>query len=168
MKSAIRVEIVDHQRDVSVPAATIKILEAFAKKAWPMLADLANSPCALDELEEISVAFVNEYDSARVHLQFMGVAGSTDVITFEHGELLICPAVAMRQAEQYAEPVPRELFRYIVHGMLHLAGYEDDSFEKRKRMEDIQENMILVLWKDSAAGISNSCPDKSDEISSIS
>lgn len=152
MKPAIRVEIVDHQRDVPIPAATIKTLKAFAEKVLPMLADLANSPCALDELEEISVAFVNEQDSARVHLQFMGVAGSTDVITFEHGELLICPGVALWQAEQYAEPMPRELFRYIVHGMLHLAGYEDDSLEKRKRMENVQENMILVLWNEGAGG----------------
>ena len=69
--------------------------------------------------------------------------GATDVITYdlrggfslpdEHGECLLaeiylCPAVAVEQAPRFGEPPSRELFRYAVHGLLHLAG-EDDLTE---------------------------------------
>lgn len=146
MKASLRLEILDHQREVLIPSATIKTLEQVVQSGLPMLGDVAISRRALDSLEELAIAFIDERESARVHDQFMGVAGSTDVITFEHGELLICPAVALRQAEEHSEPLTRELLRYMVHGLLHLAGYEDDSAEKRKLMEKVQERMVDALW----------------------
>lgn len=146
MKPSIRVEILDHQREVIIHAATIKIFEQVVERGLPVFCEVAISHRVLDKLEELAIAFIDERESARVHVQFMGVAGSTDVITFEHGELLICPAVAQRQAEEHSEPLTRELLRYMVHGLLHLAGYEDDSAEKRKLMEKVQERMVDALW----------------------
>jgi probable rRNA maturation factor len=97
-------------------------------------------------LEEVEVALVDDETSERVHQDFMGVPGATDVITFEHGEIVIGVEVAVRQAEEFGEPMPRELFRYLVHGLLHLAGHEDEEDADRQRMEQAQEAVIAAFW----------------------
>ena len=68
------------------------------------------------------------------------------MITFHHGEIVIGVEVAFRQAVENGEPPLRELFRYVVHGLLHLAGHEDETPEDRERMEAAQEPLISRLW----------------------
>lgn len=101
----------------------------------------------LSLLECVEVALVDDDVSAQVHQQFMGVEGATDVITFEHGEIVIGVEVAQRQALEYSEPEARELLRYVIHGLLHLAGHEDEKDEDRKVMEAVQERLVARLWK---------------------
>ncbi len=97
------------------------------------------------ELVEIDIAFINQIASDQAHRQFMNIPGATDVITFNHGELLICPMVAERQSAEYDEPLWRELMRYIVHGCLHLAGYDDQDEESSNIMHDQQEKIVFAL-----------------------
>ena len=82
----------------------------------------------------------------------MEIAGPTDVITFHHGEIVIGAEVAKRQAEEYGEPLGREVLRYFVHGLLHLAGHEDQEEDERKAMEDAQEKIVAKLWADGLDG----------------
>jgi probable rRNA maturation factor len=102
----------------------------------------------LSEIEVLDIAFVSAGESDRIHREFMDIAGATDVITFLHGELIICPAIAVAQASEHGEPVLRELLRYIIHGMLHLAGHLDDQESQRIRMEHAQESLVAMLWSD--------------------
>jgi probable rRNA maturation factor len=81
-------------------------------------------------------------------MDFMEIPGATDVITFHHGEIVIGAEVAKRQAEEYGEPLGREILRYFVHGLLHLAGHEDAEPEDREAMESAQEKMVAALWTD--------------------
>lgn len=71
---------------------------------------------------------------------------ATDVITFPHGdgigEILVSFDTAIRQASEFGEPVFRELFRYMVHGLLHLHGYIDTEPEERERMFSCQEPLV--------------------------
>ena len=76
----------------------------------------------------------------------MNIEGPTDVITFHHGEIVIGAQVAERQAAEYAEPLAREILRYMVHGLLHLAGHEDAQPEERAAMEAAQETIVARLW----------------------
>ncbi|MGE9270785.1 MAG: rRNA maturation RNase YbeY [Verrucomicrobiales bacterium] len=99
-----------------------------------------------DALMEVDVALVDDETSDRVHREFMNIPGATDVITFDHGEIVIGLEVARRQACEHGEPEEREVFRYLVHGLLHLAGYEDEEAEDRRRMESIQEALVAMLW----------------------
>jgi probable rRNA maturation factor len=92
------------------------------------------------------VALVDDATSERVHLDFMNVAGPTDVITFHHGEIVIGVEVAERQAAEYDEPLAREILRYMVHGLLHLAGHEDEDTSERATMEAAQETIVAELW----------------------
>lgn len=100
----------------------------------------------LASLDAVEIALVDDATSARVHEDFMGIPGATDVITFEHGEIVIGIEVAQRQAEEFGEPESREVFRYLVHGLLHLAGHEDEADEDREVMEKAQEELVDALW----------------------
>jgi probable rRNA maturation factor len=80
----------------------------------------------------------------------MDIEGATDVITFHHGEIVIGSQVAERQAAEYQEPLAREILRYLVHGMLHLAGHEDAETADRQKMETAQEQIVSTLWPDLA------------------
>jgi len=76
----------------------------------------------------------------------MHIEGPTDVITFHHGEIVIGAQVAQRQASEFNEPLAREILRYLVHGLLHLAGHEDSDPGERRTMETAQETIVTQLW----------------------
>jgi probable rRNA maturation factor len=91
---------------------------------------------------EISVAFVTDARIAQIHRRFMSVAGPTDVITFHHGEIVISVETAARQAKTFNSTLCRELRIYFVHGLLHLAGWDDSSDEERQKMAVTQERVV--------------------------
>ena len=138
----------NNQVRTDIPEAWLTALEkggALAAKEI-LSSHLATDDAPLPEHECVEVALVDDETSARVHEQFMGIEGETDVITFHHGEIVIGVEVAFRQAAENGEPPLRELFRYIVHGLLHLAGHEDEEADDRQRMEAAQEPLVARLW----------------------
>jgi len=72
----------------------------------------------------------------------MQIEGPTDVITFDHGEIVIGAEVAIRQALDCGEGLEREVRRYMVHGLLHLHGYEDDTPDAAALMWAKQEAIL--------------------------
>jgi probable rRNA maturation factor len=138
----------NNQVRTEIPEAWLTALEkGGALAAREILSShLATEDAPLPEHECVEVALVDDETSARVHEQFMGIEGETDVITFHHGEIVIGVEVAFRQAAENGEPPLRELFRYIVHGLLHLAGHEDEEPHDRQRMEAAQEPLVARLW----------------------
>ena len=68
---------------------------------------------------------VDRQTIGRVHGEFMGDFSPTDVITFPYGEILICPGVAREQAGDHGLGIQDEVLLYALHGLLHLAGYDD-------------------------------------------
>ena len=146
----LEVLICDHQSKVALPSGWLVDLESAGVRAcgWIRKEFLASGLAPLATLESVEVALVDDSESDRVHRDFMGIEGATDVITFEHGEIVIGVEVAKRQAAEYEEPELRELLRYLVHGLLHLAGHEDQEEDDRKRMEEVQEQIVAELWKE--------------------
>lgn len=138
----------NNQHATEVPEAWLTALEkGGALAAREILArHLAADDAPLPEHECVEVALVDDETSARVHEQFMGIPGETDVITFHHGEIVIGVEVAFRQAAENGEPPLRELLRYVIHGLLHLAGHEDEEPADRARMEAAQEPLVALLW----------------------
>ena len=82
---------------------------------------------------------------ATANWRFLQHEGPTDVITFHHGEILICADVARREAKARKLPVWRELLLYAVHGWLHLAGWDDQSDTLRASMEIEQERVMQSI-----------------------
>ncbi len=112
---------------------------------------ILNDHCRVDEYD-LGIVLVGEARSREINESHLQHAGATDIITFDyadggssmgsiHGELLICPAVAEIEALRFKTSWQSEIVRYIVHGILHLQGFDDLSPEDRKVMK-IEENRI--------------------------
>lgn len=92
---------------------------------------------------------------ARINSQFLGHAGSTDVITFDYteragpmsGEVFICVDDAVAQARQFRTTWPRELVRYVVHALLHLAGEDDLEPAARRRMKRRENRLVREVGR---------------------
>ena len=96
----------------------------------------------------VQVSLVDDREISRVHAQFMDNPDPTDVITFpygDEGEVLISLETAERQAGQFKSTFDREITLYLVHGLLHLAGYDDCSEATRCEMEELQEALVTEL-----------------------
>ena len=85
---------------------------------------------------------VDRQTMAQVHGDFLGDATETDVITFPYGEILICPAVARERAGEFGQGVEEEVLLYGLHGLLHLAGYEDQTAAQTKEMAKLQQGLL--------------------------
>jgi probable rRNA maturation factor len=96
----------------------------------------------LESLEEIEISIVSDRAIAQVHRRFMDIAGATDVLTFEHGEIVISAATAARYAREYAQPLEHELGLYIIHGILHLNGHDDLAEPAASRMKAAQSAIL--------------------------
>ena len=101
----------------------------------------------LVNLEEVVVTCVSDKRIDRVHRDFMGVAGATDVITFQHGDVLISADTAEREAHARGHSVSEELLLYIVHGFLHLNAYNDLVESERLHMHRVQERVWREVLK---------------------
>jgi probable rRNA maturation factor len=144
---SLEVIIGNHQESTEIPESWLTALEDTAPLAAELaLANAANADTPLHHLATLEVALVDDETSDRVHRDFMNIEGATDVITFHHGEIVIGTGVAQRQAAEYGEPLAREILRYLVHGLLHLAGHEDADADERAAMEAAQESIITELW----------------------
>ena len=92
---------------------------------------------------EIGIHLVGPAEMARVNWDFLQHEGSTDVITFDHGstgrhlhgECFICVADAEAQASEWHTTWSDELGRYVIHALLHLAGYDDLEPAARRVMK---------------------------------
>ncbi|MFZ9940539.1 MAG: rRNA maturation RNase YbeY [Luteolibacter sp.] len=143
----LEVIIGNHQEAVEIPEHWLTALEDVAHEAAQLaLQHAAEDDSPLSHLATLEVALVDDATSDQVHRDFMKIEGPTDVITFHHGEIVIGAEVALRQAADYAEPLAREILRYLVHGLLHLAGHEDAETNERQRMESAQESIVTTLW----------------------
>lgn len=143
----LEIIIGNHQEAIEIPVSWLTALEDVGIEAAAMALEVCvDEGNSLQHLATLEVALVDDETSERVHMDFMQIEGPTDVITFHHGEIVIGAEVAKRQAEEYGEPLGREVLRYFVHGLLHLAGHEDAEDDERKAMEAAQERIVEALW----------------------
>ncbi len=144
---SLEVIVGNHQEITEIPENWLTVLESVANEAADLaLVNAASEDSPLFHLATLEVALVDDATSDRVHRDFMDIEGPTDVITFHHGEIVIGAEVAERQATEHGEPLAREILRYLVHGLLHLAGHEDAHPDERSTMENIQEAIVAQLW----------------------
>lgn len=134
------ITVANRQRTVRFDLAWLRRLAVLAlAECRPHSADGAH---ALQALPELEVTVVSDRAIAAVHARFMAIPGATDVITFEHGEIVIGAGVAVAQAAEHGERLEHELGRYIIHGLLHLNGHDDRTPADRRRMHRVQEGVM--------------------------
>jgi probable rRNA maturation factor len=130
------------QRAVPIDVAD---LENFAAKALQLCLQLHKSePTDLTKLREISILFISDRRMALLHRRFLNQSGPTDVITFQHGEIFISAETARRHARTFVNSLAREVRLYIVHGLLHLHGFDDRTEADARKMKAAQEKILAA------------------------
>ena len=140
LAAARAIHLYNRQRTIRLDMAWLR---RFAPRALAECEGEGIAPGApLESLGEIEVSVVSDRAIAVVHRRFMDVAGATDVITFEHGEIVISAATAERQAREYGQRLEHELGLYIIHGILHLNGHDDLAEPAASRMKEAQAAVL--------------------------
>ena len=135
-----KITIRNLQRKIPV---NIVALEKFAAKAVKLCLRLPKKrPTDLAKLPEVSILMVSDRRMASLHRQFLNERGSTDVITFQHGEIFISAETARAHGRRFGNTFARELRLYIVHGLLHLNRYDDRDKAGARRMRAVQERIL--------------------------
>lgn len=143
----IELEVFNHQSAVKLSEESISDLQTLAQMVVPIALDNpANGGGVLPELDVIEVSIVDDQKIAQVHLDFMDIPGATDVITFAHGEIVVSSETARSYAREVGHSFERELFLYVVHGILHLAGHEDTNSVEKAQMESVQFSILNKLF----------------------
>ena len=122
---------------------------------------------ALDQLRihpqaELSVLLVDEDTMASYHEKYMGEPGPTDVLSFPMdelrppadddeppvgllGDIVLCPAVTRRQAAEHSRSADAEAEYLLVHGILHLLGFDHADDDERMEMFGLKDR-IIAAW----------------------
>ncbi len=132
------------------------------RSRWISLPEIERSARAVSRAEgfskgTLSITVVGAAAMSRIHREFLDKPGPTDAITFDLGsarrekrllgEIVVCADVARRAAGRSA-PLPRrrgELMLYVVHGILHLAGYDDHTAAGFARMHAREDELLTQL-----------------------
>ncbi len=137
---APRISVCNLQRKIPV---NVTELQQFAVKVLrPCLQLRKRKRTDLRRLRNVFVWLISDRRMSRLHRQFLGKAGSTDVLTFQHGEIFISVETAKRHARAFGNSLVRELQLYIVHGLLHLHGFDDRTQPGACRMEKMQAKIL--------------------------
>jgi probable rRNA maturation factor len=133
------------QRTVQIDAAA---LQEFAHLALQLCFRIPrNEPTRLKRLRKIFVLLISNRRMARLHRQFLGKVGPTDVLTFEHGEIFISAEMARDQARSFRSSLGQELRLYVVHGLLHLHGFDDRDQVEARRMARMERQILAAALK---------------------
>jgi probable rRNA maturation factor len=139
-QSPPRIGVRNLQRKIRVNVAE---LENFAATAVLRCLQLRKGKRSdLRKSREIFVWLISDRRMALLHRQFLGQSGSTDVLTFQHGEIFISAETARRHARAFGSSLMRELKLYIVHGLLHLHGFDDQTTGEARKMKTAQEKIL--------------------------
>ncbi len=140
------VTIRNKQKDLSLSAASAKKILIFLTKMLKVSTD------------EIIVHFVNKTEITRIHGEFFADPTPTDCMSFPidppntetqgHrilGEIFVCPRVALEYAEENGSDPYEETTLYMIHGFLHLLGYDDLTPGPRKKMRFMEKKCITAI-----------------------
>ncbi|HEY4226323.1 MAG: rRNA maturation RNase YbeY [Pseudolysinimonas sp.] len=109
---------------------------------------------------ELAILLVDEAAMEQLHVQWMDEPGPTDVLSFPMdelrpgsddeitpagllGDIVLCPQVAVAQAEEAGHSVLDELLLLTAHGMLHLLGFDHAEPDDEKEMFGVQRDILV-------------------------
>lgn len=135
------------QKKLPISSTSVKKLAHFLLKHFKV------------ECDELAIHFVTKKRIAELHKEFFNDPTPTDCISFpidepkqkaggfcHLGEIFICPEVASVYAKKHKIDPYRETTLYLVHGLLHLLGHDDQKPIERKKMR-AEEKRCMVLIK---------------------
>jgi probable rRNA maturation factor len=144
---------------------------------WAVLARQVLEARGIKGESEVSLLFVDEDAIAALNSQFLGKTGPTDVLSFPIedepgptgrspdlggsgpgvspeqgalmllGDVVICPAVAARNAVEHEVSFEDEIALLVVHGLLHLLGLDHEIEAEAERMEAIEQQLLSRFYR---------------------
>jgi rRNA maturation RNase YbeY len=91
---------------------------------------------------------------ANLNQEFLNHEGDTDILTFDysenpedgiiHGECCISPNMIREQAKVWGVSFEDEMHRVLVHGLLHLLGYDDQTDQDKRTMRRLEEEALSI------------------------
>ena len=131
------------QRKISV---NVSELEKFSGSALKRCLRLKKGERTnLRKLNAVFVWIISDRRISRLHLQFFGDSSPTDVITFHDGEIFISVETTRRNARKFGNSLMSEIKLCIVHGLLHLHGFDDRELADLRRMKNTQEKILRFM-----------------------
>ena len=123
------------------------------------LATFVRDELKLHPAIDLGIIFVDEEPMAELHVKWMDEPGPTDVLSFPMdelrpgsdllpspegvlGDIVVCPQVAIRQAEAAGHSMMNEVLLLVTHGMLHLVGFDHAEPEEEKEMFGLQRELL--------------------------
>jgi probable rRNA maturation factor len=132
-----RVTVTNRQRRRKV---NIRLLAGIAEQALDLLGD---------EKLHLGIVLVGDVVIAGLNAKYHETPAATDVLSFDYGagqgELVISVERAIAQARRFRTTSARELALYVVHGILHLHGYNDLTAAERRRMRAAERRTMSKL-----------------------
>lgn len=145
----MHISVKNNQKDLPISQKQVRALVNhvvfFEKKAY----------------DEVTVYFVSKRKISQIHKQYFNDPSVTDCVSFPidlydnnlegdylmMGDLFVCPAVAIEYATAHKKNLYEEVSLYIVHGLLHLMGYDDIAINDRKEMRTAERRHLKALKK---------------------
>lgn len=104
--------------------------------------------------KELGLVFLNENDAKKLNWNYRCKDYPTDILSFDSedpsalGELVLCPQVITRQAKEHGISLEEEFGYTILHGVLHLLGYDHEKNEESETlMMEIQDEVFDIIRK---------------------
>ncbi len=140
---------INNESGVAVDEASVQRLATF------VLDQLHVHPDA-----ELAIVFVDEGAMEQLHVQWMDEPGPTDVLSFPMdelrpgtedeptpagllGDIVVCPQVAITQAETAGHSALEEIQLLTCHGLLHLLGFDHAEAEEEREMFGLQRDLLV-------------------------
>ncbi len=108
--------------------------------------------------DEVSIHFVNSQAIAKLHEKYCDDPTTTDCLSFPMdsaseegyrcmGDVFVCPATAIDYVKKHGEDAYKETTLYLIHGLLHLLGYDDIEEEDRQEMRAAETRYLNHIEK---------------------
>jgi len=118
----------------------------------------------LHPIVDVGIIFVDEGPMTELHVKWMDEPGPTDVLSFPMdelrpgseeslspegvlGDIVVCPQVALRQAEVAGHALINEVLMLVTHGMLHLVGFDHAEADEEKEMFELQAKILKSFYE---------------------
>lgn len=107
---------------------------------------------------EVSIHFITNGAICRLHQQYFNDPTPTDTISFPMdqddddlsyhilGDVFVCPRTAIEYAKKHNKDPYEETILYMIHGLLHLMGYDDLTPKDRRVMRQAERRAMERLW----------------------
>lgn len=135
------------------PALTVSVQRATRALGAPLRAQIMRALRAAQQRPaELSVRLVSHEEGLQLNQQFRHQNHATNVLSFVYdstpivrGDLVLCVPVIEREAFEQGKPLLAHYMHLIVHGMLHLHGYDHEQDVDAKQMEMLEIEMLHRL-----------------------